>query len=334
MRHDELMQTSLYEKSGVKINKSNQFEDWISGLVKKKKKQFVHGRMINEIGDYAGIYEANFMSQHEDNHYLAVTTDGVGTKSKLAAHYGDLSFLGQDLVAMNVNDLICVGARPIMFLDYFATSSLKLNQAKQFLKSVKLACNQAQCFLAGGETAEMPGVYHNSEFDCAGFAVGVLKPSDRIGSFQVRPGHQLISISSSGFHSNGYSLIREVYKEEIHKKKLKEVLLKPTALYVDVFFNLRSQIKIYAAAHITGNGFRNVDRIVPEGLKVKYNRIEFSELFLQLQRKTQMSTKEMLSTFNCGHGLVLVVDEVNLLKVKSIVESHDFKFSQLGEIVG
>jgi phosphoribosylformylglycinamidine cyclo-ligase len=328
------MHTSHYEKSGVAISKSNQFEDWIGSLVKKKTKQFLHGRMINEIGDYAGIYEAKFMAGQVNNHYLAVTTDGVGTKSKLAAHYGDLSGLGQDLVAMNVNDLICVGARPILFLDYFATSVLKLRPAKQFLKSVKVACNQAQCFLAGGETAEMPGMYQKSEFDCAGFAMGLLKPAERIGGFQVKRGHYLISISSSGFHSNGYSLIRECYREEIFKKKMKDVLLKPTALYVDVFFRLRELIPVYAAAHITGNGFRNIERILPKGLRVKFDKIEFSDLFLELQRKTQMSTKEMLETFNCGHGMVLAVDEISLHKAKATIESHGFKFSCIGVISG
>ncbi|MEQ1878464.1 MAG: phosphoribosylformylglycinamidine cyclo-ligase [Bdellovibrionia bacterium] len=284
--------------------------------------------LLDGIGGFAALFKLDLTKYKKP--VLVSSTDGVGTKVKLASYFKSFDGVGQDLVAMCVNDLICCGGTPLFFLDYYATGKLQLEEAKAFLGSVRRACQESDCLLIGGETAEMPGVYHDGDFDCAGFAVGVVDEDRVIGAQKVQVGDIAIGVSSSGFHSNGFSLIRKVFAEDLDKWR--DVLMKPTNLYARLAMELHSKDLVHAMANITGGGIENIPRVMPEGTKLRLKHWDWPAEFLEVQKRTKMTKEEMLRTLNCGLGFVLVAPSENSAAVKLSVVSHGFKAFELGVI--
>jgi phosphoribosylformylglycinamidine cyclo-ligase len=282
--------------------------------------------LVSGVGGFAALFRCGFPEMKSP--CLVSSTDGVGTKVKIAAQFQDWSGIGQDLVAMCVNDLICCGATPLFFLDYYATSKLDLDSAKAFLTSVKNACYESECMLIGGETAEMPGVYASGEIDCAGFSVGVVDEPKVLGSHMVKVGDVAIGISSSGFHSNGYSLLRKVFAEDA--KKWKSTLLKPTALYPKVAKSIFPHV--HAISHITGGGMDNVPRVMPKGTHIELKKWALPAEFLEVQKRAGLSHQQMLETFNCGMGLLVICTESEKLKVLEKVSQQGFRAWEVGVI--
>ncbi|MEI7973844.1 MAG: phosphoribosylformylglycinamidine cyclo-ligase, partial [Bdellovibrio sp.] len=280
------------------------------------------------IGGFAALYRLPL--QRYRSPLLVSCTDGVGTKVKLAVHFQSFREVAQDCVAMCVNDLICSGAEPHLFLDYYATGKLDLRQAQEFLSGIREACLQSDCELVGGETAEMPGVYRSGDFDCAGFAVGLVEEEERLGPQRVRSGDRVLGLSSSGFHSNGFSLLRTVFEADLDLWR--EVLLRPTALYPGVFRELRQEVEVHAAAHITGGGVENIPRVLPSHLQWESKSWEWPEEFNEVQRRTSLSDSEMLRTLNCGVGFVLVLPEAQQKRVERIASAWGHRVFDLGLI--
>lgn len=287
-----------------------------------------HQQIVSGIGGFAALFRADF--QNMKSPALVTCTDGVGTKLKLAAQFQSYTGVGQDLVAMNVNDLICSGATPLFFLDYFATSHLELSLAQQFLTGVRRACDESDMALIGGETAEMPGFYARGEFDCAGFCVGVVDLEEALGPQRVRVGARLLGVSSSGFHSNGYSLLRKVFASDLHS--FQDKLMIPTALYVRLAQSLKSKGGVQAFAHITGGGIWNLLRVIPEGLGVRIRPWTVPDIFHEVKKRAELPWAEMLRVLNCGIGLVAVVDPSGFAQAKALVESFGFDAFDLGEV--
>lgn len=297
-----------YKEAGVDIDAGNDFV--------KEIKPFVKSTFIgNEIGSFGSFSGAIKLPTGYKNPAILGATDGVGTKLRLAIDTNMLDFIGIDLVAMCVNDLICNFATPLFFLDYYATAKLNIKSAKRVIKSISKGCKIAKCSLIGGETAEMPSMYKDGDFDLAGFAVGVAEIDEINRSKFVKNKDILIALPSSGLHSNGFSLVRKVidklglkFDEKIDSKTLIEILLEPTRIYVDEFLNLKD--KIHAMAHITGGGLiENLPRILPNGIgaKVQKSAIKTPEIFKIISKCVE--EKEMQRTFNNGIGMVLCVDE-------------------------
>jgi phosphoribosylformylglycinamidine cyclo-ligase len=285
-----------YKKAGVDVNAGD-------ALVQRIK------RMSPLIGGFAGMVP---LPAHQYKEPMLVgCTDGVGTKLKIAFLTNNHDTVGIDLVAMNVNDLICCGAKPMFFLDYFACGKLNVGVAAKVVKGIVEGCRQSGCVLLGGETAEMPGFYKPGEYDLAGFAVGAVDRKDVIDGRHVRPGDIVLGLPSSGLHANGYSLVRKLYSEKELKQRWKEFLA-PTQIYVK---DIQPLIKlganpIKAMAHITGEGFiGNIPRVLPKGLQVRIVRGSWPvpELFKEIQQRAKLPDQEMFNTLNMGIGLVLVV---------------------------
>lgn len=291
------MRKTDYKKAGVDIKKADDLVRWI-----KKETSLSLPPLGN---DYASLFPFPLIQYKHP--VLAASTDGVGTKLKLASYFREWGGIGQDLVAMCVNDLICTGARPLFFLDYYACGKLNKAQAKSFLRGLHEACKEAFCPLLGGETAELPGLYQNSDIDCAGFCVGVVEKSKILKSQKVRLKDDIIAFKSSGFHSNGYSLLRKIYKAPDLLKKNKKVLLQPTRLYTFLTPYLDKIRGLRAMAHITGGGLDNLSRILPPGLKAELNPWSVPSCFLDVKKRAGLSWKSLLQTFNCGLGLILII---------------------------
>lgn len=316
-----------YKSSGVDVEAGDALVDWLQAGDTQIK--FPHAeRIVSGIGGFASLFRADFPALKKP--CLVTCTDGVGTKVKLASQFKRFEGIGQDLVAMCVNDLICTGGEPLLFLDYYATGKLDLEAAKTFLQSVREACVESSCALVGGETAEMPGVYQNNDFDCAGFAVGVVDEEKTLGAAKVRKGDRLLGISSSGFHSNGYSLLRKVFEKDL--EKWIDRLLIPTALYVKVFKALKEKVEIHALAHVTGGGIDNIPRVLPESLSWKQKLWDLPEMFREVQKRTQMSDEKMYKTLNCGIGLVVILPESEVRTACRVIESFGFQVFELGEM--
>lgn len=315
-----------YKDSGVDVQVGDDFVDWIHA----ENQEMPHkDQVIEGVGGFASLFRLN--TQNYKKPCLVTCTDGVGTKVKLAADYQKYEGVGQDLVAMCVNDLLCTGGDPLLFLDYLAVGKLDLQQAKAILKSIKQACLESDLALVGGETAEMPGIYRVPEFDCAGFAVGIVDEDQKWGAHRVTLGDKLIGLPSSGCHSNGYSLLRKTFSQDMDKYK--DELLVPTRLYVQLFKNLKAQFKIKASAHITGGGMDNVPRVIPAHLVAKIKKWEWPALFKEIQSRTGLSEIEMMKTLNCGVGMVLVVDKEDFHSVFSYLKKIGEAPSDLGEVV-
>lgn len=293
-----------YKRAGVDVKKADHLVKWL------KKKTSVS---LNTLGaDYASLWP--FPKAQYKNPVLASSTDGVGTKLKLATYFNEWKGIGQDLVAMCVNDLICVGARPLFFMDYYACGKLHSGQFRSFLRGLEKACQEAGCPLLGGETAELPGLYQGKDLDCAGFAVGVVEKSKILKASRVRRGDDIVAFKSSGFHSNGYSLLRKIYSSPAELKKQKASLMKPTRLYTFLTPYIHQIKGLRAIAHITGGGLNNLSRILPSDCKAELNPWSVPSCFLDVKRRAgALSWKDLLETFNCGLGLVLIVKDKNSL---------------------
>ena len=329
---------SKYKESGVDIKKGNNFVSLIKPKVKKTNIPGVIGNM----GSFGGAFDlkkAGFIDP-----ILISATDGVGTKLKVAIETGILNTVGIDLVAMCVNDLICEGAKPLFFLDYFATSKLKISSSVKIIDGIIEGCKQAQCALLGGETAEMPDLYNNNDFDLAGFAVGALERGNSLPS-KINDSDLLIGLPSSGFHSNGYSLIRKVIKNEnlnwespnpVDKNsRIKDELLIPTKIYQRILAPLISKKLISGLSHITGGGItENLPRILPNQLsfEIDLNRWELPRLMSWIIKKSEMTEEEALKTFNCGIGMICVVPKINFTHFSQYFNDINEAYYIIGKI--
>lgn len=314
-----------YRSAGVNIAEADKLVQWL----KNKSSAGSCTRVLSGIGSYSGIFQAVFSDMKEP--CLAASTDGVGTKLKLAVHFQQYEEVGQDLVAMCVNDLICSGARPLFFMDYYACSQIRQKPTRAFLSGIQKACEASHCVLLGGETAEMPDCYTGLNFDCAGFAVGVVDREKILGANKVQVGNRLIGVSSSGFHSNGFSLLRKVFQEDLDQWK--EKLLTPTALYVSLALELFKIEGLKAIAHITGGGMDNILRVLPKNTKVKMPMWKVPQPFLEVKKRTGMNWSETMKTLNCGIGLVLVVSDASVEEIQSAIHTKGFSSIELGSVV-
>lgn len=309
-----------YRQSGVDIDAGNELVRRIRG-------------MESAIGGFAGLLDI------DEKRQLVMSTDGVGTKLLLAIEMDRLESIGQDLVAMCVNDVVTVGARPLGFLDYYATGRLDVDRAERVVRGIADACRLAGCRLMGGETAEMPGMYTDGKFDLAGFAVGIVDRDKVIDGRHVTEGDLLLGLPSSGVHSNGFSLVRMIL--ERHQlaldlpfegsRTLGQVLLEPTEIYVTTVLRILEQHRVKGIAHITGGGFENIDRVLPGGVAVGVHEgsWEIPPVFRFLQERGEISDAEMRRTFNMGIGMALVVEPEVASRLQREV-SGSFVF---GEIV-
>lgn len=304
-----------YKDAGVDINAGDSFVQTIKPLANATARPGV----IGGLGGFGALFDLKAAGYSDP--ILVSSTDGVGTKLKLASTPEQYRMLGVDLVAMCVNDIVVQGAQPLFFLDYYATGGLSGNRGKYILEGIASACTCVDCALIGGETAEMPGVYQPNEFDLAGFAVGAVERQNLLTGELVKPGDRLLGLPSSGLHANGFSLVRALLAQNDYDidsptpyapwRTLSEDLLKETRLYVKpCMFVIEQGGGVHALAHITGGGLLgNIPRVVPEHLKVELfeNNWHIPRIFKWLQRLGGISSKEMLSTFNCGIGMVLIV---------------------------
>ena len=298
-----------YKEAGVDIDEGAKFVEEIKPFVTST----FDKRVIGGIGSFAGAYELPIGYKKP---VILGATDGVGTKLKLAIETKKFDTVGVDLVAMCVNDLICNFAVPMFFLDYYATSKLKVDEASLIVKGIAEGCLQSECALIGGETAEMPGMYAKDDFDLAGFAVGIAEKDELDRTSRVKEGDILIALPSSGIHSNGYSLVRKLFFEKLdHKfddtiegKKLIDILLEPTKIYVKTFKTLKEHIT--ALAHITGGGIvENLPRVLPEHLQAVVDKKSIKTLPIFEYMSKYVDEGEMFKTFNMGVGMVLVADK-------------------------
>ncbi len=313
-----------YKKSGVDINKADSFVKAITPLVKSTK---IKGA-LGGIGGFGGFFELELKKYK--NPVLVSSTDGVGTKLKVAQLVNKHYTAGIDLVAMNVNDILCSGARPLFFLDYIACGKLNKNVLVDVVKGVVQGCKQAGCSLVGGETAEMPGMYEKDEYDLAGFCVGIVEKNKIINGSGIKAGDKIIGLASSGLHSNGFSLVRRVFSNNELKKYSPE-LLKPTRIYVRPVLSLLNKVK--GIAHITGGAFYDkIARIVPENINFIINKNSWivPKIFKIIQKKGNIPGKDMYHTFNMGIGMVLVVKA----KYEEIVIKKVEKFNLKSWIIG
>lgn len=303
-----------YKNAGVDIRAGNEFVKAIKPIVKST----FRPEVLTDIGGFAGLFALNKDRYREP--VLISGTDGVGTKLKVAFELDKHDTIGIDLVAMCVNDVVVTGAEPLFFLDYFATGQLVPEKSKEVIKGIAEGCRQAGCALIGGETAEMPGFYKDGEYDLAGFAVGVVEKDEIIDGKEIRPGDLIVGFSSSGLHSNGYSLARQVLfdiagfkikdKVEGLKGSIGEEILTPTRIYVKSILTLRSEFKIKGIAHITGGGFiDNIPRILHDGCQaaIRMGSWKVPYIFDLIRKKGDIDIDEMYTDFNMGIGLVLII---------------------------
>jgi phosphoribosylformylglycinamidine cyclo-ligase len=303
-----------YADAGVDIDKANKLVTTISDIAKKTAITGVMG----EIGGFGGLFSPNLANL--DRPVLVSSTDGVGTKLKIACMLDKHDTIGIDLVAMCVNDILVQGAKPLFFLDYLSMGKLDSDRATALISGIGKGCKQAKCALLGGETAEMPGLYNDGEYDMAGFAVGIVDNSKIIDGTEVRVGHRLIGVASSGLHSNGYSLVRKIcfdilklkvddYVEDLGQT-LGEELLTPTKIYVESILSILKDMPVHGLAHITGGGLAdNILRIVPKAcnILIQTGIWDMPPVFNFLQQAGKISDLEMQRTFNNGIGIVAVV---------------------------
>ena len=306
------MATDSYKDAGVDIDAGNQFVENIKPYVKST---MIPG-VLGGIGSFAGAFE---LPSGYKKPVILSGTDGVGTKLKLAIDAKKFDTVGIDLVAMCSNDLLCNFGEPLFFLDYYATAKLNVEEATQVVKGIAEGCIRSECALVGGETAEMPGMYKEGDFDLAGFCVGIAEKDELDRVERVSAGDVLIALPSSGVHSNGFSLVRKLLLEKLgmsleddfQGKKLKDVLLEPTRIYVKEF--KANKDKINALAHITGGGItENLPRVLPDNLKAVVKRADVRVLPIFEFMGKHVELEEMYRTFNMGVGMVLVVSEQNV----------------------
>ena len=319
-----------YKKSGVDIKAADKFIKFISSISSKKKGK----KKFNNIGGFGSITN---IPNNLKNPKIVACTDGVGTKIEIANLLKKFDTIGIDLVAMSVNDLIVQGATPFFFLDYISINKINLPKLKSIIKGIVKGCNISGCDLVGGETAEMPGTYEKNKFDIAGFAVGLVEQKKILNKNDIKENNLILAIPSSGLHSNGYSLVRNIIKRKnitINKNIfLKKELLKPTKIYVKEILSLINKKLINGCANITGGGLPdNIKRVIPNNLcaEIELEKIKPLKIFKWL-KKNDVNDYEMLKTFNCGVGFCLIINPRNLKKINKYF-SKDYKPYVIGKI--
>ena len=325
-----------YKDAGVDINAGNELVERIKPHVKRTTRPEV-------IGGLGGFGALCALPSKYKEPILVSGTDGVGTKLRLAIDLKKHDTIGIDLVAMCVNDLVVQGAEPLFFLDYYATGKLEVDVASDVVKGIAEGCVQSGCALVGGETAEMPGMYHMGDYDLAGFCVGVVEKSKIIDGSKVQAGDALIALGSSGPHSNGYSLIRKVIDvagvnpatEQLAGKALGDQLLAPTRIYVKSVLELIEKVDVHAIAHLTGGGFwENIPRVLPDNTKavIDEKSWEWQPVFKWLQEKGNIDSYEMYRTFNCGVGMVIALPQADVEKALNLLRQAGENAWLIGQI--
>ena len=303
-----------YKKSGVDINAADKFVKFISNISARKKGK----KKINNIGGFGSITN---IPKNLKNPKIVACTDGIGTKIEIANLLNKFDTIGIDLVAMSVNDLIVQGAKPLFFLDYISINKINLSKLKSIMTGILKGCKISECSLVGGETAEMPGTYAKNKFDIAGFAVGIVEEKKILNGKKIKKNDLILGIPSSGLHSNGYSLVRNLIslkKIDVKKNKfLTEELIKPTKIYVKEILDLTNRNLLNGCANITGGGLKdNLKRVLPNNLNAEINLIKVKPLkIFRWLNSHIINDKEMLRTFNCGIGFCLIINPKNLNKV-------------------
>jgi phosphoribosylformylglycinamidine cyclo-ligase len=328
-----------YADSGVDIDKANRLVNRIKDIAKSTPRSGVMG----EIGGFGGLYSLNL--SNVSNPVLVSSTDGVGTKLKIAFMMDKHDTIGIDLVAMCVNDIVVQGAKPLFFLDYLAMGKLDNSVAEKVVRGIADGCTQSGCALIGGETAEMPGMYHEGEYDLSGFSVGIVDNDKIIDGSYIRNGHKLIGLASNGIHSNGFSLVRKIFfdkcKYDVNTKleelntTLGEELLRPTTIYVPTILSLLRDLPVHGLVHITGGGIdENIIRVIPEACKaiVHKDSWEVPPIFDIMQKEGRVPDQEMHRTFNNGIGMVIIVPEKSAQEVMDRLGAMNEKAWFIGEI--
>jgi len=328
-------QSITYRDAGVDIQAGDELVERIKPFAKKT----LRAEVLEGIGGFGSLFE---VPKKYKEPILVSGTDGVGTKLKLAFELNKHDTVGIDLVAMSVNDILVQGAEPLFFLDYFACGKLDVETASQVIKGIAEGCERSGCALVGGETAEMPGMYPEGEYDLAGFAVGVVEKSEIINGKTIREGDAVLGLASSGAHSNGYSLIRKIINKEnadfsspFDGKTLKDIVMEPTKLYVKSILKLKETIKIKGMAHITGGGItENIPRILAEDLtaEIQSSSWPLPKLFQWLQDKGNISSAELYRTFNCGIGMAIIIDQNDITRAKQILQDSNETVYEIGVI--
>ena len=330
-----------YQDSGVDVERGYKAVE----LMKKHVQSTFNANVLGDIGSFGGFY--SIAGERMAEPVLVAGTDGVGTKLKYAFLANKHDTIGIDAVAMCVNDIVCQGAKPLFFLDYFATGKLSPEVVATVVSGVAEGCRQAGCALIGGETAEMPGFYADGEYDIAGFAVGIVDKKKIINGNSIRPGDALVGIASSGIHSNGYSLVRRLFGDSGNshdldryddrlKDKVLNVLLTPTKIYVRSILSLIEKVSVKGIAHITGGGFiENIPRIFPKGIGCEIHKDSYPlpEIFRIIQEKSELNDEQIYNTFNMGIGMVVCVDKKDVAETIAALESTGERAYEIGETV-
>ncbi|WP_407533548.1 phosphoribosylformylglycinamidine cyclo-ligase [Elizabethkingia anophelis] len=308
---------NTYKSAGVDKEEGYKTVD----KIKKAVIETHNPNVLNNLGSFGAFYEIGGYK----NPVLVSGTDGVGTKLKIALDTKQYGSIGIDCFAMCANDIVCHGAKPLFFLDYLACGKLDADVAAEIVLGMVEACKDNQCALIGGETAEMPGMYNPGDYDVAGFCVGIVEKDQVIDGSKIKAGDKIIALPSSGFHSNGFSLVRKVFpdfNEDFEGKPIHETLLVPTRLYYQSIQKLMNEMEIHGIAHITGGGlYENIPRIIPEGLcaTVETKEIRIPSIMLELEKRGNIAREEMYGTFNMGVGMVVVLTEADAQKALALL---------------
>ena len=325
------MKSWTYEKSGVPHLKGDPaYNRQIASLIKSSKTPGVFGKALG----FSSLFDLGKAGFRDP--ILAATTDGVGTKLELARLFKKHDTIGIDLVAMCVNDLITTGARPLFFLDYFATGKFKPAVAAEVLKGITRGCREAECALVGGETAVMPGFYGDSKYDLAGFAVGAVERSQVIDGREIRPGDPILGLASSGFHSNGFSLLRKIFSEREMKGTEGREFLRPTRIYVRPILEILETIPLRGIANITGGGvYDNLPRILPKGFGAAIDSKSWPrpKLFDRVRDRGNISNFEMFRTFNMGIGMILILEKKTVRPAQKVLSRFEIPSWTIGQVV-
>lgn len=324
-----------YRDAGVDIEAGDALVEQIKPFAKRT----MRPEVLGGIGGFGSLFA---VPKKFKEPILVSGTDGVGTKLKLAFELNKHDTVGIDLVAMSVNDILVQGAEPLFFLDYFACGKLEVGTAAAVIKGIAEGCEQSGCALVGGETAEMPGMYPAGEYDLAGFAVGCVDKANIIDGSTIKAGDVMLGLASSGAHSNGYSLIRKLitksgidFESDFHGKKFKDVVMAPTKIYVKSLLKLIETLPVKGMAHITGGGItENIPRVLPAGLTAEINGKSWTlpPLFQWLQAQGNITHSELYKTFNCGIGMVVVLDKSHVAQAKQLLEAAGETVYEIGTI--
>ncbi len=323
------MKKVTYKSSGVDIQKANAFVK----AIKKDVRSTMDSAVLQRKGAFGGLYALT--KGKYKNPILVSSTDGVGTKLLIAQALGKHDTIGIDLVAMNVNDILCVGAKPLFFLDYIACGNLRPKVLKDVVHGVAAGCRMSGCSLIGGETAEMPGMYKKDEYDLAGFAVGVVEANKIIDGANIGVGDCVIGLPSSGLHSNGYSLVRKILSAKEQKKYAEELLI-PTRIYAKEVMGLLERFLPKGIAHITGGAFyEKLTKVLPKGKCFVIDKKSWPvpKIFQIIQKKGRISDREMYRTFNMGIGLAFVISLKDVLAVCAYFKKKGIKHYEIGKVI-